>query len=71
MGLIDTFKALGAINKAQKFIKNHEDTVNQVKNLVANVQKGIDFLRQNRDEIQARIDRTICIVEKLKGIINK
>lgn len=71
MWLIDTIKSIGAINKANKFIKEHEDTVNKVKNLVANVQKGIQFLKDNRDEIQKAIDNAETVVEKLKGIINK
>lgn len=71
MGLLDTFRALGAINKAQKFVKDHEDTVAKVKNLVDNVQKGIKFLEENRDTIQRYIDKAKATVEKLKGIINK
>lgn len=71
MGLLDTFKALGAINKAQKFVKEHEDTVARVKKLVENVQKGIKFLEENRDTIQNYIDKAKAVVEKLKGIINK
>lgn len=71
MFLIDTIKSIVAINKANKFIKEHEDTVNKVKNLVANVQKGIKFLKDNRDEIQKAIDNAETVVEKLKGIINK
>ncbi len=68
MGLLDTFRALGAINKAQKFVKDHEDTVAKVKNLVDNV---IKFLEENRDTIQRYIDKAKATVEKLKGIINK
>ena len=71
MFLIDTIKSIVAINKANKFIKEHEDTVNKVKNLVANVQKGINFLKANRDDIQKAIDKAEAVVEKLKGIINK
>lgn len=71
MFLIDTIKSIVAINKANKFIKEHEDTVNKVKNLVANVQKGINFLKANRDDIQKAIDKAEVVVEKLKGIINK
>lgn len=71
MGLLDTFRALGAISKAQKFVKDHEDTVVKVKNLVDNVQKGIKFLEENRDTIQRYIDKAKATVEKLKGIINK
>lgn len=71
MGLLDTFKALGAINKAQKFVKEHEDTVARVKKLVENVQKGIKFLEENRDTIQNYIDKAKAVIEKLKGIINK
>lgn len=71
MFLIDAIKSVQAIRKANKFIKEHEDTVNKVKNLVANVQKGINFLKDNRDDIQKAIDKAEVVVEKLKGIINK
>ena len=71
MFLIDAIKSVQAIRKANKFIKEHEDTVNKVKNLVANVQKGINFLKANRDDIQKAIDKAEVVVEKLKGIINK
>lgn len=71
MFLIDAIKSVQAIRKANKFIKEHEDTVNKVKNLVANVQKGINFLKDNRDDIQKAIDKAETVVEKLKGIINK
>jgi len=71
MFLIDAIKSVQAFSKASKFIKEHEDTVNKVKNLVANVQKGIKFLKDNRDEIQKAIDNAETVVEKLKGIINK
>lgn len=71
MFLIDAIKSAQAFSKASKFIKEHEDTVNKVKNLVANVQKGINFLKANRDDIQKAIDKAEVVVEKLKGIINK
>ena len=71
MFLIDAIKSVRAFSKARKFIKEHEDTVNKVKNLVANVQKGINFLKANRDDIQKAIDKAEVVVEKLKGIINK
>jgi len=71
MFLIDAIKSVQAFSKASKFIKEHEDTVNKVKNLVANVQKGINFLKANRDDIQKAIDKAEVVVEKLKGIINK
>lgn len=71
MFLIDAIKSVRAFSKASKFIKEHEDTVNKVKNLVANVQKGINFLKANRDDIQKAIDKAEVVVEKLKGIINK
>lgn len=71
MFLIDAIKSVQAFSKASKFIKEHEDTVNKVKNLVANVQKGINFLKANRDNIQKAIDKAEVVVEKLKGIINK
>lgn len=71
MFLIDAIKSVQAFSKASKFIKEHEDTVNKVKNSVANVQKGINFLKANRDDIQKAIDKAEVVVEKLKGIINK
>lgn len=71
MFLIDAIKSVQAFSKASKFIKEHEDIVNKVKNLVANVQKGINFLKANRDDIQKAIDKAEVVVEKLKGIINK
>ena len=71
MGIISTFKALGAINKATKFVKNHEDTVNRVKDLITKVQNAIEFLKTHRDTIQSYIDKAIVIKEKLKGIVNK
>lgn len=71
MFLIDAIKSVRAFSKASKFIKEYEDTVNKVKNLVANVQKGINFLKANRDDIQKAIDKAEVVVEKLKGIINK
>ena len=62
---------IDAIKSVRAFSKEHEDTVNKVKNLVANVQKGINFLKANRDDIQKAIDKAEVVVEKLKGIINK
>ena len=71
MGIIATFKTLSAINKATKFVKEHEDTVKKVKTLVDNVQNAVKFLEEKRDVIQHYIDKAKAVVEKLKGIINR
>lgn len=71
MGLISTFKALNAINKATKFVKNHEETVNKVKALIENVENAIEFLKGKRDLIQYYIDKALVVVSKLKGFFNK
>lgn len=71
MFLIDAIKSVQAFSKASKFIKEHEDVVAKVKTLITNVQKGINFLKDNRDDIQKAIDKAETVVEKLKGIINK
>ena len=71
MFLIDAIKSVQAFSKASKFVKEHEDLVSKVKALIANAQKGINFLKDNRDDIQKAIDKAETVVEKLKGIINK
>jgi hypothetical protein len=71
MFLIDTIKTIKAANKAKKLIQEHEGIVEGIKAIVAKVQTGIGFLKDNRDEIQDRIDEAESLVAKLKGIIGK
>lgn len=71
MNLLDTFKAVSAINQANEFIKNHEDMINRVKSLVKNVQNAISFLEAKKDIIQEQINKAKVLIEKLKGIISQ
>ena len=57
MNLLDTFKAVSAINQANEFVKNHEDMINRVKSLVKNVQHAISFLEATKDIIQEQINK--------------
>ena len=71
MNLLDTFKAVSAINQANEFVKNHEDMINRVKSLVKNVQNAISFLELKKDIIQEQINKAKALIEKLKGIISQ
>ena len=71
MFIIDFFKTMGAVKKAKKFIKEHEDTVNTVKGLIAKVQFGIDWFEKHKADIEAKIANDKAILEKLKGFISK
>ena len=71
MNLLDTFKAVNAINQANEFVKNHEDMINRVKSLVKNVQNAISFLEAKKDIIQEQINKAKVLIEKLKGIISQ
>ena len=71
MNLLDTFKAVSAINQANEFVKNHEDMINRVKALVKNVQNAISFLEAKKDIIQEQINKAKVLIEKLKGIISQ
>ncbi len=71
MNLLDTFKAVSAINQANEFVKNHEDMINRVKSLVKNVQNAISFLEAKKDIIQEQINKAKVLIEKLKGIISQ
>ena len=71
MNLLDTFKAVSAINQANEFVKTHEDMINRVKSLVKNVQNAISFLEAKKDIIQEQINKAKVLIEKLKGIISQ
>lgn len=71
MNLLDTFKAVSAINQANEFVKNHEDMINRVKSLVKNVQNAISFLEAKKDIIQEQINKAKVLIEKLKGIVSQ
>ena len=71
MKLLDTFKAVSAINQANEFVKTHEDMINRVKSLVKNVQNAISFLEAKKDIIQEQINKAKVLIEKLKGIISQ
>ena len=71
MNLLDTFKAVSAINQANEFVKNHEDMINRVKSLVKSVQNAISFLEAKKDIIQEQINKAKVLIEKLKGIISQ
>ena len=71
MKLLDTFKAVSAINQANEFVKTHEDMINRVKSLVKNVQNAISFLELKKDIIQEQINKAKALIEKLKGIISQ
>ena len=71
MFLLDTIRTLKSINKAKKFVQEHESVIDQVKAMITRVQTGINFLKDNRDEIQERIDEAEAVVERLWRIIKK
>ena len=60
MNLLDTFKAVSAINQANEFVKNHEDMINRVKSLVKNVQNAISFLEAKKDIISKSNEIVFC-----------
>jgi hypothetical protein len=71
MFLIDTIKTIKAANKAKKLIKEHEGIVDTVKAMITKVQDGISFLKDNRDEIQDRIDEAEALAQRLWSILGK
>lgn len=71
MGILGIFKAVSAVNKAQKFIKEHEDAVAKVKTLITKGEEAVAYYQSHKDEIQKYIDNAQAVISKLKEFSGK
>jgi hypothetical protein len=71
MGIINIFKAFSAINKANKFVKQHEDAVSKVQQLAEKVKGAIAYYTEHKEQIEGYIETAKTVVAKLEQITGK
>ena len=71
MFIVDFFKTMSAVKKANNFVKEHENTVNTVKGLIAKAQNAVNWLENHKTAIEIKIAKVKEDIAKLKGFINK
>lgn len=68
MGLFSVFKLASDYNKAQKYLKEKDISVDKVRKVITSIMKGIDYLKNLRTQLNELITKYNSVVNKL---INK
>ena len=68
MGLFSVFKLASDYNKAQKYLKEKDISVDKVRKTITSMVKGIDYLKNLRTQLNELITKYNSVVNKL---INK
>ena len=71
MFIVDFFKTISLARKAEKFVKQHEEDITKVKDLIAKVQEGIAFLENHKADVITKIEIIKTTLSKLKGLLGK
>ena len=64
MGLFSVFKLANDYNKAQKYLKEKDISVDKVRKVIASMVKGIDYLKNLRTQLNE-------LITKYNGVVNK
>lgn len=64
MGLFSVFKLASDYNKAQKYLKEKDISVDKARKVITSMVKGIDYLKNLRTQLNE-------LITKYNGIVNK
>ena len=64
MGLLSVFKLASDYNKAQKYLKEKDISVNKARKVITSMVKGIDYLKTLRTQLNE-------LITKYNGVVNK
>lgn len=64
MGLFNVFKLASDYNKAQKYLKEKDISVDKVRKVITSMVKGIDYLKNLRTQLNE-------LITKYNGVVNK
>ena len=64
MGLFSVFKLANDYNKAQKYLKEKDISVDKVRKVITSMVKGIDYLKKLRVQLNE-------LITKYNGVVNK
>ena len=64
MGLFSVFKLASGYNKAQKYLKEKDISVDKARKVITSMVKGIDYLKNLRTQLNE-------LITKYNGVVNK
>ena len=64
MGLFSVFKLASDYNKAQKYLKEKDISVDKARKVITSMVKGIDYLKNLRTQLNE-------LIAKYNGVVNK
>ena len=64
MGLFSVFKLASDYNKAQKYLKKKDISVDKARKVITSMVKGIDYLKNLRTQLNE-------LITKYNGVVNK
>jgi hypothetical protein len=64
MGLFSVFKLASDYNKAQKYLKEKDISVDKARRVITSMVKGIDYLKNLRTQLNE-------LITKYNGVVNK
>ena len=64
MGLFSVFKLANDYNKAQKYLKEKDISVDKARKVITSMVKGIDYLKNLRTKLNE-------LITKYNGVVNK
>lgn len=64
MGLFSVFKLANDYNKAQKYLKEKDISVDKARKVITSMVKGIDYLKNLRTQLNE-------LITKYNGVVNK
>ena len=64
MSLFSVFKLASDYNKAQKYLKEKDISVDKVRKVITSIMKGIDYLKNLRAKLNE-------LITKYNGVVNK
>lgn len=64
MGLFSVFKLASDYNKAQKYLKEKDISVDKARKVITSMVKGIDYLKNLRTQLSE-------LITKYNGVVNK
>ena len=71
MGLFSVFKLASDYNKAQKYLKEKDISVDKARKVITSMVKGIDYLKNLRAKLNELITKYIGVVNKLNNKLKR
>ena len=71
MGLFSVFKLANDYNKAQKYLKEKDISVDKVRKVITSIMKGVDYLKNLRAKLNELITKHIGMVNKLNNKLKR